>query len=82
MARAAETLTISLPKVRTKRIKEARDEAKKEIDAYRAQKEQEFKKFEAEVGLPLLAPMDPDPFPYCSPWGSFGNDLTSGIAAP
>lgn len=34
---------------RTKRVKEARDEAKKEIDAYRKEKEDEFKKFEAEV---------------------------------
>ncbi|CAH0051513.1 unnamed protein product [Clonostachys solani] len=34
--------------VRTKRVKEARDEAKQEINDYRAQKEQEFKKFEAE----------------------------------
>lgn len=34
---------------RTKRVKEARDEAKKEIDAYRKQKEEEFKKFETEV---------------------------------
>ncbi|KAI0873775.1 vacuolar ATPase [Hypoxylon argillaceum] len=35
-------------KVRTKRVREARDEAKKEIDAYRKAKEEEFKKFEAE----------------------------------
>ncbi|KAK7747626.1 hypothetical protein SLS62_009037 [Diatrype stigma] len=35
-------------KVRTKRVREARDEAKKEIDAYRKTKEEEFKKFEAE----------------------------------
>ncbi|KAI0449260.1 vacuolar ATPase [Xylaria acuta] len=35
-------------KVRTKRVREARDEAKKEIDAYRQAKEEEFKKFEAE----------------------------------
>ena len=34
---------------RTKRVKEARDEAKKEIDAYRKQKDDDFKKFEAEV---------------------------------
>ncbi|KAM7183996.1 Vacuolar (H+)-ATPase G subunit domain containing protein [Naviculisporaceae sp. PSN 640] len=33
---------------RTKRVREARDEAKKEIEAYRAQKEAEFKKFESE----------------------------------
>jgi V-type H+-transporting ATPase subunit G len=33
---------------RTKRVREARDEAKKEIDAYRKTKEDEFKKFEAE----------------------------------
>lgn len=35
--------------VRTKRVKEARDEAKKEIADYKANKEDEFKKFEAEV---------------------------------
>ncbi|OHW99406.1 v-type ATPase [Colletotrichum incanum] len=35
-------------KVRTKRVKEARDEAKKEIEAYRNSKEEEFKKFESE----------------------------------
>lgn len=29
-------------------MREARDEAKKEIDAYRKQKEDEFKKFESE----------------------------------
>ncbi|KAK2034053.1 vacuolar ATPase [Colletotrichum zoysiae] len=34
--------------VRTKRVKEARDEAKKEIEAYRNSKEEEFKKFESE----------------------------------
>ncbi|KAF4592200.1 V-type proton ATPase subunit G [Ophiocordyceps camponoti-floridani] len=33
---------------RTKRIKEARDEAKKEITNYKTKKDQEFKKFEAE----------------------------------
>ncbi|KAH8200799.1 hypothetical protein TruAng_005036 [Truncatella angustata] len=33
---------------RTKRVREARDEAKKEIDAYRKEKEDEFKKFESE----------------------------------
>jgi len=38
---------------RTKRIKEAREEAKKEIDTYRKAKEVEFKKFEAEVRLPV-----------------------------
>lgn len=36
---------------RTKKVKEARDEAKKEIDAYRKNKDAEFKKFEAEVCL-------------------------------
>jgi hypothetical protein len=30
-------------------VREARDEAKKEIEAYRKAKEEEFKKFEAEV---------------------------------
>ena len=34
---------------RTKRVKEARDEAKKEIDEYKKSKDEEFKKFEAEV---------------------------------
>ena len=34
---------------RTKRVKEARDEAKKEIDAYKKAKDEEFKKFEFEV---------------------------------
>ncbi|KAI1360654.1 vacuolar ATPase [Xylaria arbuscula] len=34
--------------LRTKRVREARDEAKKEIDAYRKAKEEEFRKFEAE----------------------------------
>jgi V-type H+-transporting ATPase subunit G len=34
---------------RTKRVKEARDEAKKEIDEYRKSKDDEFKKFESEV---------------------------------
>ncbi|TVY16781.1 V-type proton ATPase subunit G [Lachnellula arida] len=33
---------------RTKRVKEARDEAKKEIDDYKKQKDDEFKKFESE----------------------------------
>lgn len=36
--------------VRTKRVREARDEAKKEIDAYKAEKEAEYKQFESEVG--------------------------------
>jgi hypothetical protein len=55
---------------RTKRIKEARDEAKKEIDTYRKTKEAEFKKFEAEVRLivqPLVAPVphiEPTSIPY------------------
>ncbi|KAJ6786890.1 hypothetical protein PWT90_00032 [Aphanocladium album] len=35
-------------KFRTKRVKEARDEAKKEIAEYKAQKEDEYRKFEAE----------------------------------
>lgn len=37
---------------RTKRVKEARDEAKKEIEDYRKEKDDEFKKFENEVRLP------------------------------
>lgn len=35
--------------VRTKRVKEARDEAKQEIADYKAKREDEYKKFEAEV---------------------------------
>lgn len=38
---------------RTKRVKEARDEAKKEIEAYRKTKDDEFKKFESEVLLAI-----------------------------
>jgi V-type H+-transporting ATPase subunit G len=38
---------------RTKRVKEARDEAKKEIDEYKKAKDNEFKKFEAEVACLL-----------------------------
>lgn len=34
---------------RTKRIREAKAEAQKEIEEYRNQKEEEYKKFEAEV---------------------------------
>ena len=34
---------------RTKRIRDAKAEAQKEIDEYRQQKEEEFRKFEAEV---------------------------------
>lgn len=43
--------------VRTKRVKEARDEAKKEIADYKASKEDEFKKFEAEVRIRNLFPL-------------------------
>ncbi len=41
--------------VRTKRVREARDEARKEIEEYKAQKEAEFKNFEAEVSPPCSA---------------------------
>lgn len=34
---------------RTKRVKDARNEAQKEIEEYRKQKDEEFKKFEKEV---------------------------------
>lgn len=47
ISRRDSILTVDLD--RTKRVKEARDEAKKEIDAYKKQKDDEFKKFEAEV---------------------------------
>ena len=34
---------------RTQRVKDARAEAAKEVDAYKTQKEKEFKQFELEV---------------------------------
>ena len=40
---------------RTKRVKDARSEAQKEIEDYRKQKDEEFKKFESEVRAPLPA---------------------------
>ena len=42
---------------RTKRIKDAKSEAHKEIEEYRQQKEDEFKKFEAEVDTTLCIRM-------------------------
>lgn len=39
---------------RTQRLKDARSEAAKEIEAYKAQKEQEFKAFEASVRADLI----------------------------
>ncbi|KJK76249.1 hypothetical protein H634G_08655 [Metarhizium anisopliae BRIP 53293] len=41
-------LLTSSREFRTKRVREARDEAKKEIADYKSSKEEEFKKFEAE----------------------------------
>ncbi|KAI2640200.1 vacuolar ATPase [Xylaria nigripes] len=46
--REAAKIVQKARELRTKRVREARDEAKKEIDAYRKSKEEEFKKFEAE----------------------------------
>lgn len=40
--------TLTLPD-RTKRVKDAKSEAQKEIEEYRDQKEQEFKDFEKQV---------------------------------
>lgn len=51
--------------VRTKRVKEARDDAKKEITEYRAKKEEEFKKFEAEVCRPRSPSILEHPFTNC-----------------
>ena len=42
--------TIDHPPDRTKRVRDAKAEAQKEIEDYRKQKEEEFKKFESEVG--------------------------------
>lgn len=41
---------------RTKRVKDARTEAQKEIEEYRRQKEEEFRKFEAEVCCFRISP--------------------------
>jgi len=49
--REASKIVQKAREFRTKRVKEARDEAKNEIANYKSQKEEEFKKFEAEVRL-------------------------------
>ncbi|AEO64670.1 12ca826e-f287-45a0-8ed9-a2752afc96ed [Thermothielavioides terrestris] len=46
--REASKIVQKAREYRTKRVREARDEAKKEIEAYRANKEAEYRKFEAE----------------------------------
>ncbi|EXV01057.1 vacuolar (H+)-ATPase G subunit family protein [Metarhizium robertsii] len=46
--REASKIVQKAREFRTKRVREARDEAKKEIADYKASKEEEFKKFEAE----------------------------------
>ncbi|CAJ2502956.1 Uu.00g103500.m01.CDS01 [Anthostomella pinea] len=46
--REASKIVQKAREFRTKRVREARDEAKNEIDAYRKSKEEEFKKFESE----------------------------------
>ncbi|KAI1389305.1 vacuolar ATPase [Hypoxylon trugodes] len=46
--REASKIVQKAREFRTKRVREARDEAKKEIEAYRRAKDEEFKKFEAE----------------------------------
>ncbi|KAI2602527.1 vacuolar ATPase [Hypoxylon sp. NC1633] len=46
--REASKIVQKAREFRTKRVREARDEAKKEIEAYRQSKDEEFKKFESE----------------------------------
>ena len=46
--RDAQRIVQKAREYRTKRVKEARDEAKKEVDAYKAKKDLEFKRFESE----------------------------------
>ncbi|KAK3998168.1 H+-ATPase G subunit-domain-containing protein [Cladorrhinum sp. PSN332] len=46
--REASKIVQKAREYRTKRVREARDEAKKDIEAYRANKDAEFKKFESE----------------------------------
>jgi hypothetical protein len=62
-------LTTTQTTDRTKRVKESRDEAKKEIEAYRAKKEAEFKKFEAEV-------------PFCSASYRYNPGVYTLLTAP
>src|ERR1700712_2994406 len=50
----AVDVLIPLLSDRTKRVKDARSEAQKEIEEYRKNKEEEFKKFEAEVCFSIL----------------------------
>lgn len=60
--RVTDRLTDCSEPDRTKRVKEARDEAKKEIEAYKAKKEEEYKKFEAEVRWrPITPSLIPSP---------------------
>lgn len=42
---------------RTQKLKDARSEAQKDIDAYRAQKEEEFKAFEGKVDFIMFQPL-------------------------
>ncbi|KAF2758823.1 V-type ATPase [Pseudovirgaria hyperparasitica] len=46
--REAQKIVQKAREYRTKRVKDARSEAQKEIDEYKNQKEEEFKKFEKE----------------------------------
>lgn len=55
---------------RTKRVKEARDEAKKEIDSYKKSKDEEFKKFESEVYTSLFVAHAPHSPHHIPPWTS------------
>ena len=43
---------------RTKRVKDARNEAQKEIEEYRKEKENEYQKFEKEVRIVFLECVD------------------------
>lgn len=46
--REAQKIVQKAREYRTKRVKDARDEAKKEIDAYKKEKDEELKKYESE----------------------------------
>jgi len=43
------------PPDRTKRVKDARNEAQKEIDDYKKEKDNEYQKFESEVRMNMVA---------------------------
>ena len=54
-------LTISSPADRSKRVKDAKTEAQKEIEEYRKKKDDEFKEFEKQVRTNVPSPYPQQP---------------------